>query len=325
MREWSGFTYLCEPLVRRDGRARTIAIGKFDGLHLAHQAIAQTAVRKAQESGSTAALFSFTPHPRLVLRGDAAYARWLTPSAERARVARELGMEQTFVALFDRAFRTLTASEFLRAYLVPLCAIHIVVGYNFRFGRGGAYGTDDLREVAAQAGVGVDIVPPVHVAGRPVSSSEIRGRLAEGDVAGAAQSLGRPYRVRGRVVRGAGRGRSIGFPTANLEMLEDFVVPREGVYAVDCLIDGRVVRGAMNIGRRPTVCADGKLSLEVHLIGETVDLYGQEMTVSFLSYLRPEQKFPSIDALSRQLTVDAAHASALLGIQGARREANFLV
>ena len=308
MREWNGYTYIGGPLVRRAGPARTIAIGKFDGVHIAHQTILRTAVQKAAQTRSEAALFSFAPHPGLMLRGDAAYARWLTPSAERARLARALGVQRSFVALFDSAFRSLTAEQFFRAYLAPLGAVHIVVGYNFRFGRGGAYGTSDLQEVAERSGVGVDIVAALTVSGRAVSSSEIRQRLAAGDVVSAAGALGRPYRMRGRVVRGAGRGRTIGFPTANLELLEDFVLPREGVYAVDCDADGRVMRGVMNIGRRPTVSTSGEVSLEVHLPGESADLYGRDLGVSLRAFLRDEKKFASLGELRGQLLADVRQA-----------------
>ena len=308
MREWNGYTYIGEPLARRAGPARTIAIGKFDGLHIAHQTILRAAVKMAAQSGSEAALFSFAPHPGVVLRGDAAYSRWLTPSAERAKLARTFGVHRSFVALFDGAFRALTAEQFFRAYLAPLGAVHIVVGYNFRFGRGGAYGTRDLQEVAERAGVSVDIVPALTVEGRAVSSSEIRDRLAVGDVAYAASALGRPYGMIGRVVRGAGRGRTIGFPTANLELSEEFVLPREGVYVVDCDAQGRVMRGVMNIGRRPTVSASGEISLEVHLPGESVDLYGRDMTVSFRSFLRNERRFASLEALREQLLIDVRRA-----------------
>lgn len=292
---------------------RTFAIGKFDGLHRGHERVVKLALKRSRESGSTACLFAFTPHPRVALIGDGEYARWLTPAGERAVVAGEFGIGETYVALFDAAFRRQTAERFVCDYLLPLGACHLIVGYDFRFGQGGAYGTEDLGAIAEREGIGLDVAGPVDVGGTPVSSSRIRAHLRKGELAAATALLGRPYRLRGRVVHGDARGRALGFPTANLALVEPFVIPATGVYAVRARVDGRELSGAMNIGSRPTVSGEGRLSIEVHLLDFAGDLYDRELAVDLVSYLRPEIRFPSRDDLTRQLALDVMAARDAVG------------
>jgi riboflavin kinase/FMN adenylyltransferase len=297
--------------VRPDVPARVVAIGKFDGIHRAHQRILQVAVHGARQADARPAIFTFTPHPRYALTGDAAYARLLTPLTERARAAGLYGIEEAFAAVFDEAFRNQTAEAFVQHYLRPLGVCAAVVGYDFRLGRKGACGPDEFRDIAHRFGIRVEIVEHVDYGGEPVSSSRIRTHLAQGEAAAAALLLGRPYRLAGRVVHGDGRGREIGFRTANVALQEAFVLPQEGVYAADCVIaDGRVQRAAVNIGRRPTIRSTTEVSIEAHLLDFDEDLYGQRIALDMLQWLRPEQRFASLPDLAAQLQRDA-HAARL--------------
>lgn len=306
------YRYLARPPAPEYGVSRAIAIGKFDGLHVAHQEILKKVVDISRERELTPCMFTFTPHPRYVLQGDEQYARLLTPPGERARIAQTLGVKETFVAHFDARFRSQPADAFFEDYLLALGVSHLVVGYDFRLGKNGANGVADLGRIADRHGVTVDIIQPIDQDGLLVSSTLTRIALAEGRPADAAHLLGRAYRIRGEVIHGAGRGRTIGFPTANLALSEPFVVPKIGVYAVYAEIDQKRYRGVMNIGVRPTVSSEGELSFEVHLIDESVDLYDKTMDVLFVHYLREEQRFPTFDALKDQLREDVRSARALL-------------
>ncbi len=299
------FVYLSSPKdIMANDQWRTFAIGKFDGLHVAHQAVLKEAAEQAHISGSVPCIFTFSPHPRYVLTGDPAYEKMLTPPYERAEVAKHFGIEEIFVANFNKDFRAQSAEEFIRNYLLPLGAKHLVVGYNFRFGKNGATDAEGLKEIASELGLTVDVIGSVNDHGQPVSSSRIRMYLECGAALSASELLGRPYRVRGVVVRGDARGRSIGFPTANLKVTESYVLPKVGVYVVDVKVSDRVYRGMMNLGFRPTVDNAGRLSLEVNLLDFEGDLYGRELVVDFLHFIREEQKFASLSELQDQLRKD---------------------
>ncbi|KYP82189.1 bifunctional riboflavin kinase/FAD synthetase [Ferroacidibacillus organovorans] len=306
------YRYLDRPPAPEIGVSRAIAIGKFDGLHVAHQTILKNVVLVARERGLTPCMFTFTPHPRYVLQGDEEYANLLTPPGERARIAATLGMRETFVAHFDARFRSQTADAFFDDYLLALGVSHLVVGYDFRMGKNGANGVSDLKQIADKYGVTVEIVAPIDQDGLRVSSTLTRNALAQGRPEDAAHLLGRAYRIRGEVIHGAKRGRTIGFPTANLTLCEPFVVPKIGVYAVYAEVDQKRYRGVMNLGVRPTVSSQGELSFEVHILDEALDLYGKTMDVLFVHYLREERRFNALDALKEQLHEDVRCARALL-------------
>ncbi len=301
---------------------RTFAIGKFDGLHVAHQAILRRAVLKAANTGSVPCMFSFTPHPRYALTHDPAYEKWLTPPKFQAQLAGAFGISEMYAAVFDEAFRSQSAEEFVRDYLLPLGAQHLVVGDNFRFGKCGAYTTADLKQVASRYNLSVDMFSPIDDDGVLVSSSRIRSLLDAGDMVTVTRLLDRHYTLLGTVVKGDQRGRKIGFPTANLSLNEPFVVPRQGVYVADCHVLDRTYRAVMNIGRRPTVYEQGQLAIEVHLLDFEGDLYGDTLRVELLYYIRAERKFETLDHLKQKLVEDSQvarnyrsapnHTSALL-------------
>jgi riboflavin kinase/FMN adenylyltransferase len=274
-----------------------------------------TAADIAQATGKPLAVLTFEPHPRSLFRpGDAPFR--LTPFRIKARHIENVGVDLLFVIHFDKAFSQWTAERFIDEVLVKgLAASHVVAGYDFVFGhkRGGDVGM--LYQTARGAGFGVtEVKPAADASGGVFSSTRVRDLLTSGDPRGAAAVLGRPWELEGRVEHGDQRGRTIGFPTANLE-LGEYLRPRYGVYAVRAGVDlgAQTVwtDGVANLGRRPTV--DGlKELLEVHLFDFADDLYGKHLRVQMIDFIRPERKFESFDALKRQILMDAAEARRLL-------------
>jgi riboflavin kinase/FMN adenylyltransferase len=261
-------------------------------------------------------VLTFEPHPRSVLHADALPFR-LTPFRAKSRLIETLGVDLLFTLHFDLAFAQRSAEDFVAHVLVDgLGARHVVVGYDFVFGHNRRGTPALLAEEGGKHGFGVTIVDPVATPGGPVySSTRIREHLAQGRPREAAALLGRFWEIDGRVERGDERGRTIGFPTANLR-LEDYLRPAAGVYAVRAGIeDGsggvRWQDGVANFGRRPTV-GGSDLRLEVHLFDFSGDLYGRHLRVQLIDYLRPEQKFPGLDALKAQIAADAQQAREIL-------------
>jgi riboflavin kinase/FMN adenylyltransferase len=295
-------------------RGAALAIGNFDGVHRGHQAVIAEAGRIARSTGAPHLVVTFEPHPRAVFRPSDPPFR-LTPRHAKLALFGALGVTATVMFRFDRKFAAITAEAFVRDVLVAgLGARHVVIGRDFCFGRGRAGTADFLRDQAASAGFGVTAVPPeLDPAGQPYSSSRARTCLAQGDPAGAAAILGRPFTIGGHVRHGDHRGRLLGFPTANLA-LADHIRPRLGVYAVRArLADGTSRAGVANLGERPTV-AGRDVRLEAHLFDFAADLYGSWLDVELLHFIRPETKFADLDALKRQIAADAAAARAQLAV-----------
>jgi riboflavin kinase / FMN adenylyltransferase len=296
-------------------RGAVVAIGNFDGVHLGHQAVIGAAGRIARAGGLPHAVLTFEPHPRRVFRPDDPPFR-LTPFRAKSRHLEALGVDLLFTLHFDLAFAGRSAADFVESVLVHNLGVrHAVVGYDFVFGhrRGGTPAL--LQARGAELGFGVTVVEPIAPRGGAVySSTRIRELLSTGKPREAAALLGRFWEIEGRVERGEARGRTIGFPTANL-MLDDYLRPAAGVYAVRAGIEeeGRTLwhDGVANLGRRPTF-GGSDLRLEAHLFDFDRDLYGRQLRVALIEHLRPERKFPGIDALKMQIAADAAEARALL-------------
>lgn len=301
--------------------SQVLAIGKFDGVHIGHQAILDTA-RKYLFANTRLAVMCFHPHPRYVLTGDPVYSRQLTPHQERVRILSEYGVEALYVLQFNPTFATIEAEDFVKQHLSRLNLRQIVVGDDFRFGQGGKGTASGLRDFAAEIGVDVSVVTDIEENGTKVSSSQIRRHLAEGRVEAAEALLGRAYAMTGIVVHGDKRGRTIGFPTANLGDVDAYVMPKAGVYAVSVAIPNPLggeqhFAGVLNAGVRPTV--DGTdFRVEVHLLGFAGDLYGEQCRVSFLSRIRDEMRFGGLDELKAQIEKDCAQARVLLGLPNAK-------
>ena len=296
-----------------------LAMGVFDGLHRGHREVIAAAVRSGARLGITPAVLTFDPHPDTVLSPRGA-PPLLTTTEEKLALLRDLGVRLTVLATFDRQLADMPAEEFVRELLVGrLRARCLVVGEGWRFGAGGKGATGLLREMAPELGFSVSVVRPLSLGGAKVSSTRIRSLLARGRVSAAAEMLGYRYQVTGKVVAGAGLGRTLGYPTANLALPEDKLIPADGIYA--CLAGLRRLRPAVAyIGTRPTVSAGGRRGTEVHVLPPEgrgparprLDLLGRVLRVEFAARLRGDRKFPSLEALSRQMACDCERARALL-------------
>lgn len=282
-----------------------LAVGKFDALHLGHRALAERAARRgppvlARLTGM-AAVLGWPERPPLVAERDRArvLAGW---SAGLAVAVGE-------VALPFADIRALDADAFVARCVGSHGATALVVGADFRCGRGRSAGTAELAEICARRGLALEVVEPVGLAGVAVSSSRVRAALAAGDIAAAADCLGRPHRLVGAVVRGDGRGRGLGFPTANLGA-GDNLVPAPGVYAAEAELEGRRIPAAVNIGVLPTLGGDRPVTVEAHLVGWQGDCYGRILGLDLLRRVRPERRFASLDELRRQIAADVAAVSA---------------
>lgn len=294
----------------REVRGGAVAIGNFDGAHRGHAELVRELVASARANGGPAVALTFDPHPRALLRPDASLTL-LTTSADRADGLRRLGADFVVTLHTTSELLDLRAAEFFREIVLGrLGANAIVEGSNFCFGRGREGDIALLGQLCETAGVRLTVVPPVLLGGGEVSSSRIRLAIESGDVALAANLLGRPYLMRGTVGTGQRRGRTIGFPTANLARIPT-VVPGEGVYAVRAtLSDDRAFAGAANLGPNPTF-AEQATKIEVHLIGFSGDVYGQELRVEFLARLRDTRRFGGPAELIEQLSRDVEQAKSI--------------
>jgi riboflavin kinase / FMN adenylyltransferase len=289
-----------------------IALGNFDGIHCGHRQVIEPvlAAREQAVLRLYATVVSFSPHPREFFSKQP--LALLSPFEERIALLEQTGVDQLMVLPFDQELANLSPAEFVQQILVEqLQAKHISVGKDFRFGHRRAGNADLLQQLAAQQGIEVTQVSLQTLDGERISSSAIRQALAQGDIQTTSQLLGRPYRLIGKVVKGQQVGRTIGFPTANLQLPSNKLVPAQGVYGVRVsgkdINQGDAIAGVMNIGNRPTV--NGlEQTIEVHILDWQGDLYGQELTVELLEFIRSEQRFPSLDALKEQISADCAIA-----------------
>jgi riboflavin kinase/FMN adenylyltransferase len=292
-------------------RGAVVAIGNFDGVHRGHQTVVAAARAEARRLGVPLCVLSFEPHPRSLFRPDDPPFR-LTPFRIKARLLEALGVDLHVVLHFDRAFAARSAEDFIETILVgALGARHVVVGYDFCFGHRRAGTPETLTAFGRRLGFGVTIVTQASdETGGLYSSSRARELLAEGDTRGAAEILGRPWEIEGRVEHGDKRGRQLGFPTANVE-LGDFLRPAYGIYAVRCAVDGEGPLawhdGVANLGIRPMWRTEAPL-LEAYLFDFSGDLYHRHLRVQLVEWLRGEEKFDSLEALVAQIDRDCEAA-----------------
>jgi riboflavin kinase/FMN adenylyltransferase len=291
-------------------RGGVLAIGNFDGVHRGHQALIAAAVATAREIAAPAGALIFEPHPREFFHPEEAHFR-LTPLPQKLEIFKRLGLDLAIVLAFDAQLAGLSADAFIAQVLVEgLRARHIVIGHDFFFGKNRSGTPETLQAAAERHGFGLTIVAPVAEDGEVFSSSAIRLRLAQGDVKGAARMLGRWWRAGGTVVGGAGRGLGLGFPTANVPLPRGTGIGH-GIYAVRAYLSGERYDGAGYLGTRPTY-DDGMPVLEVFLFGFDGDLYGRDMAVEFIGFVRPDRKFESSEALIAQMKTDCAHTAEIL-------------
>jgi riboflavin kinase / FMN adenylyltransferase len=289
-----------------DLRRGAVTIGNFDGVHRGHARIVQRLLAKARDVGGPAIVFTFDPHPVRLLRPEAAPPP-LTWTDRKAQLLDELGVTAVIAYPTDEALLALTPEEFYdRIVRERLAARAMVEGPNFFFGHNRAGNIEVLGQLCQAAGVSLEIVQPLVMGGQFVSSSRVREAVAAGDVDLARHLLTRPYRIRGMITHGAGRGAKIGFPTANVAAI-DTLLPGQGVYAASAITQAGAWPAAVNVGPNPTF-GEHALKVEVHLIGFASSLYGQPLEIDFLSRLRSIQPFPSVEALKTQLSHDVAAA-----------------
>ena len=300
-------------------RPTVLTLGVFDGLHLGHQLIMRTVVERARAAAAVPTVITFDPHPRAVLHPQSA-PPLLQTFDQKIEAFGVLGIEQAIVIRFNRAFAEIEAEDFLRDVVRDrLHAVEVYLGRGFAFGRNREGTIELLRRVSGRLGFRADEVPEVRLRGQRISSSRVRELLAAGQVNLARRMLGRPYGVEGRVVRGEQRGRSLGFPTANLRP-QNRVIPRGGVYVTATLIEGAWRRSVTNVGTRPTFKdAAAEPTIETYVMDWEGDLYGDVVRVRFLHRLRDERKFASIEELKQQIARDRDRASRYFGRGGVRR------
>lgn len=293
-------------------RNGAVAIGNFDGVHVGHQAVIMEAGKLARSDGLSWGVLTFEPHPRSILRPGQAPFR-LTPFRGKARRIEVLGVDFLVALHFDKTFSQQSADWFVRQVIVgALATRHLVSGYDFVFGHGAQGTTERLLHMGAELGFGFTCLQAVRDAhGTILSSTGVREALKNGDPQTAARMLGRPFEIEGRVQHGDGRGRGIGFPTANLP-LDAYIHPAKGVYAVYASVEnGPWLPAVANLGTRPTF-DDGALMLEVHLLDQDRDLYGAHVQTALMDYVRPERKFDGVDALTAQIGQDCDRARQIL-------------
>jgi riboflavin kinase / FMN adenylyltransferase len=288
---------------------RVVAIGVFDGVHRGHQEILLRAVEAARATGASAAAVTFYPHPDAVLHQRSAPAM-LTPLPRKEELLEELGLDELVVVPFDRDFALLTPGSFCGAVLSDhLGARAVFVGENFRFGHGGVGTPDDLRQYGGSHGFEVVAVSLAKEGGEVISSTRIRECLKAGHVAEAARLLGRPHRIEGTVVSGAGRGRGLDAPTANLDPTPDMALPRQGIYITASTVNATEShRSVTSIGTNPTFNSDGKVRIETLLLDYSGTLYGAHLAVDFLERIRGQKGFPDAGTLAAQIRRDVETA-----------------
>lgn len=290
---------------------RVVSIGVFDGVHRGHQEILCRAVQAARATGATPAAVTFFPHPDAVLRKRTA-PPMLTPLARKAEILEGLGMEEVVVVPFDERFSRLSPAEFCGAVLSDhLGARAVFVGENFRFGHGGAGTPADLRVYGRSHGFEVVAVDLAREAGEVISSTRIREALEAGDVAEAASLLGRPHRIEGTVISGAGRGRGLEAPTANLAPTPEMALPRVGTYVTRSVVNrADSYRSVTSVGTNPTFENDGIIRIETLLFDFAGDLYGATLALDFVERIRGQEAFPDAAALAARIRQDVEIAKA---------------
>jgi riboflavin kinase/FMN adenylyltransferase len=303
--------------------AVALTIGNFDGVHLGHQAMLAELVRAARERRLPACVMTFEPHPREFFAPDQAPAR-LTSLREKLELLAARGIDQVRVCRFNYELAQISAPRFIERVLVAGLGVRwLLVGDDFRFGARRAGDFVTLKQAAPRFGFEVEAVESVILDGERVSSTAVRSALGAGDLSRAARLLGRPYSISGRVMRGDGLGRKLGFPTANVQMKHNRP-PLTGIFAVEVTgIEERVIRGAASLGVRPTVKQQGRPVLEVHLLDFDGELYGQHVRVDFLRKFRDEEKYADLATLTRQIALDVENAKTFFLTAEAQRRKGY--
>jgi riboflavin kinase/FMN adenylyltransferase len=296
------------------GHGLVVTIGTFDGVHLGHAKLISRIREVALTSGGQTLILTFFPHPRMVLYPDEHGIELLNTMREKEALLREAGIDHLVIHPFDHAFSQMDSADFIREIIhKKLNTKTLVIGYDHHFGRARKGSIDDLNRLGPELGFQVDRIEEEDVHDMAVSSTRIRNALKMGQVEQASQLLGRAYSLTGKVVAGDKLGRTIGFPTANIHIPESYkLIPGQGVYVVKYELEGQSGFGMLNIGTRPTVQANGKLVIEAHLLDFDREIYGAELTLHLLTWIRPGGKFRNLEALKGQLVKDRDFTRAYL-------------
>lgn len=292
-----------------------VTVGTFDGLHRGHIKIMETMKRIADEINGKSVVVTFSPHPRSII-SENFDLKILTSLNEKKSVLQNRGIDQLVVINFTKAFSQLTSDQFIKNYLIEkLGAVHMVVGHDHKFGKDRLGDEEKLRELGTLYNFEVTAVPPEEIGGEIISSTKIRNSLYEGNIEKANLFLGRNYTFTGLVVKGAQRGRVLGFPTANLLLDDQYkAIPQKGVYIVACSCGNENHYGIMNIGYRPTFEKSSELVIEVHILNFDKDIYGKELKIDFIKRLRDEKRFESQEQLIYQIEEDKKKAIELTNV-----------
>lgn len=285
-----------------------LTLGTFDGVHIGHRKILERITQNTERGNYESLVLTFFPHPRMVLQ-EHSDVKLLNTISEKIDLLEKTSIENLVIHPFDESFSKLTAQEFVKNVLVDRFQIKkIIIGYDHRFGQNRTANIDDLITFGKQYDFEVEQISVQEIKDVSISSTKIRNALLEGNIALANEFLGYNYFLSGTILKGKQLGRTIGFPTANLKIDEDYkLIPKNGAYIVKSIINQKIVFGMMNIGYNPTFEAD-ILSIEIHYFDFEADLYDHKISVSILNYLRPEQKFDSVDLLKTQLKKDKANS-----------------
>ncbi|MGG3622585.1 bifunctional riboflavin kinase/FAD synthetase [Bacillus gobiensis] len=294
---------------RGDLPETVMALGYFDGVHLGHQKVIQTAKDIAELEKRKTAVMTFYPHPTSVLKKESEPKDVITPIREKERLIESLGVDILYIVEFTPIFASLTPQEFVDNYIINLNVKHITAGFDFSFGHMGKGNMENFPSFSRDA-VKSTTVKRLSRDDSKISSTLIRQALKSGDVQLAAELLGRPHYVKGTVIHGDKRGRTIGFPTANTELSDPYIVPPTGVYSVIAELEGKAIKGVCNIGYKPTFKKERASlpSIEVHLFNFDEMIYGKELTINWMKRIRSEQKFNGINELIEQISKDKEQA-----------------
>ncbi len=298
--------------IKRDEKS-VITLGTFDGLHLGHQQIVDKVIQKSRKSGGRSFLITFDPHPRKVIPGRND-VKILSTLDEKEVILKKLGLENLFVINFTTEFSKQSPEEFVKKYLVDGIGLQeIVIGHDHHFGKERDGNFELLQNLGRKFNFTVTLIPEFSVEGETVSSTKIRKALLAGDVLKAGKMLGRNYSFKGKIVRGDGRGRKLGFPTANLSTgNEDKLIPAKGIYAAECIVENEKHFGLLSLGSRPTFHKDGDIIPEFYIFDFDRDIYDKIMQVNLVERIRDEEKYNSVDELIIQMKKDEVKGKEIL-------------
>jgi riboflavin kinase/FMN adenylyltransferase len=295
-----------------EDKRSVVTIGTFDGIHLGHQEILSRLIKSSKNKDLNSVVLTFFPHPRIILN-KYNEVKMIDTLDEKIIHLNEIGIDSLIIHPFDKNFSLLSANQFIKDFLVDKLKIkHIIIGYDHRFGKGREASVTDLKNYANDYDFTVEEIKAQEIEKITVSSTKIRNSINQGDIKTTEKYLGRYFNLTGKVVKGDGLGKKINYPTANIFIEETYkIIPKDGVYLVETIIEDKLFNGMMNIGHRPTIGSNVK-SIEVHLFNFNEDIYGKVISIKMISKIRDEKKFSSIQALKEQLVKDENYCLKLI-------------